>query len=160
MVSRWCPPPENWVLDAALFSDDRRMGCGVIIRDHKGKFLLSCSEGMAGLPTPEMAETIAARRVLSIARSYGFPRVILVSDYLSMIQRISSPARDRSYLGSVVCDIKSLKTDFESCLFRFSSRKTNVVAHKLARFAEPLVCNISVSVIPEFIREELCNDVI
>jgi hypothetical protein len=54
MVSSWCPPPENWVcinVDAAIFSDDRRMGCGVIIRDHKGKFLVSCSVGMAGLPT-------------------------------------------------------------------------------------------------------------
>lgn len=69
-----------------------------------------------------------------------------MSDCLSMIHRVSSPARDRSYLGSIMCDIKSLKTDFESCLFKFSNRKTNVVAHKLARFAEPLVCNISVSV--------------
>lgn len=71
VVSRWSPPPENWVcinVDAALFSDDRRMGGGVIIRDHAGKFLLSCSEGMAGLPAPEMAETIAARRGLSIAK--------------------------------------------------------------------------------------------
>jgi hypothetical protein len=34
-----------------------------------------------------------------------------------------------------------------------------VVAHKLARSAEPLVCNLSVGVIPEIIWEDLCNNV-
>jgi hypothetical protein len=52
-----------------------------------------------------------------------------------------------------------LARDFESCSFIFSSRKTNVVAHKLARCAESSICSISVGVVPELIREELCNDV-
>jgi hypothetical protein len=115
---------------------------------------------LTGIPAPERAEALVGQRALSVFKERGFQKLIMVSDYLlSLIQWISSTSRDRSTLGIIVGDIKSLKTDFESCLFRFSSRKTNVVAHKLARFAEPLVCNISVSVIPEFIREELCNDV-
>uniref|UniRef100_A0ACD5ZYS9 Uncharacterized protein n=1 Tax=Avena sativa TaxID=4498 RepID=A0ACD5ZYS9_AVESA len=125
----------------------------------RGSFLLSCSEGLAAFPTPEMAEAIAVRRALTISRERSFQRIVLVSDCLALIQRISSPVRDRSILGTVVGDIKALKMDFQSCLFRFSSRKTNVVAHKLARSSEPLVCKFSVDVIPEFIREELCNDV-
>jgi hypothetical protein len=70
----------------------------------------------------------------------------------------SSPFSSWSYCWSLG-DIKVLKTDFDSCLFKFYSRIANVVAHKLARSLEPLVCNISVGVILEFIREELCNDV-
>jgi hypothetical protein len=58
-----------------------------------------------------------------------------------------------------VGDIISLKTDFEFCFFRFTSRKVNVVAHKLTHSAEPLVCNLSVGVIPEIIWEELYNEV-
>jgi hypothetical protein len=34
-----------------------------------------------------------------------------------------------------------------------------MVAYKLARSAEPLVCNLSVGVIPKIIWEELCHDV-
>jgi hypothetical protein len=100
-----------------------------------------------------------ARRALTVARDQNMPKVALVSDCLSLIQRITSQVRDRLSLGTVIDDIKILATDFESCSFSFSSRKTNVVAHKLARCSEPLVCNISIGVIPEFIRDELCNDV-
>jgi hypothetical protein len=62
-------------------------------------------------------------------------------------------------MTKLVADIKLLAQDFESCSFIFSSRKTNVVAHKLARCAEPSICSISVGVVPELIREELCNNV-
>jgi hypothetical protein len=82
-----------------------------------------------------------------------------LSDCLSLVQRVSSPVHDRLLIGAVVYDIKTLKKDFESCSVRFSSRNTNVVAHKLARSAESLGCSFSFGVIPELIREELCSDV-
>jgi hypothetical protein len=68
--------------------------------------------------------------------------------------------KDRSALGIVIGDIKTLAINYESCSFSFSSRKTNMVAHTLARRAESLVCNISVGVVPELIRKELYNYVI
>jgi hypothetical protein len=76
-----------------------------------------------------------------------------------MIQRIHSPVKDRSTVGTVIGGIKTLATDFESCSFKFSSHKWNVVSHTLARCAESLVCNIFVGVVPELIRKKLCNDV-
>jgi hypothetical protein len=102
---------------------------------------------------------VAVRAALLMSKDHGFRKIILVSDCLSLINRISCSIKDRSDLGTVVGDIKSLKTDFESCCFRFSSRRSNVVAHKLARSLEPLLCNLSVGVILELIRVELCNDV-
>jgi ribonuclease HI len=160
--TRWTAPPPGWVcvnVDAALFPAEQRMGWGAVFRNHDGAFVLSCSEGLNGFPAPELAEALAVRSALYMAKDRGFQKLVLVSDCLSLIQRISSSVRDRSVIGSVICDIKSLKSDFESCTFRFSSRSTNVVAHKLARSSVPLFCNVSVGVIPEFIREELCNDV-
>jgi ribonuclease HI len=160
--SRWLPPPEDWVclnVDAALFPAEKRMGWGAVLRDHTGTFLFSCAEGLDGLPVPELAEAIAARSALTMARDKGFQKVIMVSDCLSLVQRISSSAQDRSLTGIVVGDIKCLMTDFESCSVKFSSRNFNVVAHTLTRSAEPLVCKFSATVIPELIRAELCNDV-
>jgi ribonuclease HI len=159
---RWTPPPPSVLglnVDAALFPAERRMGVGAVLWDHDGSFVLSISEGLGVFPALEMAEAIAVRRALTVARDQNMPKVALVLDCLSLIQRITSQVRDRSSLGTVIDDIKILATDFESCSFSFSSRKTNVVAHKLARCSEPLVCNISIGVIPEFIRDELCNDV-
>jgi ribonuclease HI len=157
-VARWAPPPPGWVcinVDAALFPNDRRMGCGAVLRDHRGGFILSISEGLDCFPSPEVAEVLAARHALMVALDHGVKQAVLVSDCLSLTQHIVSPRRDRSSLGSVISDIKSLLAGLESCSVKFASRNLNVVAHKLARSAEPSVCNISVSVIPELIRDEL-----
>jgi hypothetical protein len=79
---------------------------------------------------------------------------------LALIQRISFTTRDRSGVGVVVDDIETSMTDFESGLFKFSGRKSNEVEDKLARSVEPsLNCNLWVGVIPELIRDGLCNDV-
>jgi ribonuclease HI len=161
--SRWTAPPEGVTcinVDAALFPEEHRMGCGAVLRDHNGTFILSVSEGLGGMPLAEMAEALAVRRALTISRAHGVSRAILISDCLSLIQRIVSRQSDRSYLGTVIADIKSLASDFVSCTFKFARRELNVVAHKLARSAEPLVCNISVGVILDYIQEELCNDII
>jgi hypothetical protein len=55
------------------------MGLGVVIRDHQGGFLLSCSEGGDGLLAPEMADALAARKGLVIAKEHSFKKVELVS---------------------------------------------------------------------------------
>ncbi|KAK1610627.1 hypothetical protein QYE76_034300 [Lolium multiflorum] len=130
-----------------------------MLRDHNGDFILSLSEGVEGFPFLELAEALVVRRALTVARSHGVTKVVLVSDFLSLIQRLSSPRQDRSILGSVIRDIKTIMTDFESCLFNFASCRLNVVAHKLVRSAEPIVCNIFVGVTLELIRVQLCNDV-
>jgi ribonuclease HI len=161
-VAHWVPPPVGWVsinVDAALFPSESRMGWGVVARDHTGAFILSCSEGSEVMPMPEVAEALAVRRALSIAKDHDFVKIVLYSDCLSLIQRISSRSRDRSEIGAMITNINSMASDLESCSFKFSGRKYNVVAHKLARSAEPLVCKLSIGVIPEYIRAELCNDV-
>jgi ribonuclease HI len=160
---KWAAPPSGVVcviVDAALFSEDQRMGWGAVLRDHNGAFILCARERLNCFPDPEMAEALAARRAMMVAKDHGIRKVLLVSDCLSLIHHIKSRVKDRSALDTVIGDIKTLATDYESCSFSFSSRKTNVVAHTLARCAESLVCNISVGVVPELIRKELYNNVI
>jgi ribonuclease HI len=136
------------------------MGWGAVLRDHNGNFIPCARERLNCFPAREMAEPLAARRALMVAKDHGIQKILLVSDCLSLIQRINSRVKDRSALGIVIGDIKTLAINYESCSFSFSSRKTNMVAHTLARRAESLVCNISVGVVPELIRKELCNNVI
>lgn len=49
-------------VDAAIFSGDNRLGLGVLIRDHAGSVKLTCSEGITGITSPELAEAIAIQR--------------------------------------------------------------------------------------------------
>jgi hypothetical protein len=96
---------------------------------------------------------MAERSAVARAKDHGLTKIILESDCLSLMQRLSGTHQDRSILGAAIADIKTQKTGFESCLFRISSHVTNVVAHTLTRSAEPLVCNILVGV------KELCNNI-
>ena len=157
----WTPPPTGKVcvnVDAAIFPAEHRMGWGAVIRDHLGALKLACSEGLAGITSPEIAEAVAIRNALMVSKDNGFNDIILLSDCLSIIQRILSPVRDRSSVGSVVSDIKKLATGFSTCSFKHCGRTLNVAAHTLARNSEANSCNISLNVIPECIRVVLCND--
>ena len=87
-------------------------------------------------------EATAIQRALMITRENGFTDVILVSDCLTMIQRILSSERDRSIVGPVVGDIKLLASGFHTCILKFSGRKTNVATHILAHRSELSICNL------------------
>jgi hypothetical protein len=102
---QWSPPPEGVVVvnvDAALFSSSSKMGVGVVIRDHSGNFLVACSKLLDQVTAPEIAEAPAIRSAVTLAHDEGLKKVLLVSDCLSVIQRIQSPVRDRSLVGVVV----------------------------------------------------------
>jgi ribonuclease HI len=55
-----------------------------------------------------LAEAMAVRRALAIAKERGFQYIILASDCLSLMQRIQAKAMDHSVVGVVVRDIKFL----------------------------------------------------
>jgi hypothetical protein len=159
---RWIPPPPGLVcvnVDAALFTDDNRMGWGAVGRDHRGTLKFSVSEGITCISSPEVAEAIAIRSALTFALNNGFMDIILASDCLSMIQHMCSPVLDRSPVGALVTDIKTLAVGFNKYSFKHYGHKINVAAHILAHNCENSVCNFSFDVIPECIREILCNDV-
>jgi hypothetical protein len=101
--------------------------CEIILRD-------------AGLHVPELPEALGVRCSITMVRARGFLKiVVVVSDCLSLMQRISSSVQDRSVIRAVISDIKNVTADFQSCLFKFSPRSSNVVAHKLSRAAKPVV---------------------
>jgi ribonuclease HI len=157
---RWSPPPEGTVhifVDAALFPPSRRMGIGVVIRDHNGACPAACSELLEEVTSPEIAEALALRRALSLAGSEGFDKVIVASDCLSLVQRVNSLELDRSQVGVVVQDIKAMASSFASVLFIHVYRQCNIAAHSLARSAELFISVTFRNSIPDCIRQTICN---
>jgi hypothetical protein len=83
--------------------------------------------------------------------------VIVVSDCLSLINKLKAPCRDRSHTGIIVEDIKRLSRA-SPIVFYFNhvSRKCNQVARVLAKSAG-LLCEFWFNVPHEFILPELCK---
>jgi hypothetical protein len=135
------------------------MGIGVVVRDHKGDCLLACSELLHMITTPEL-EALALRRAVSIADSEGFGKLMVVSDCLSLIQRVNSSALDRSNVGVVVQDIKHLALNFIEISFSHVCRHCNESAHILARSAELFSSSVFRNFAPDCIRQTLCNDLL
>ena len=85
----WTPPPVDQVcvdVDAEIFQNDHRMGWGAVVRDHTGSCVLACNGGAHGILSPELAEAMAVRQVLSFMGDRGFQKIILLSVCLSLIQ--------------------------------------------------------------------------
>jgi phosphotransferase system IIA component len=62
-----------WVnVDAALFSSSKRMGVGVVIRNHNGECLAACSELIPNVMTPKLAEALAVRHALALTQGEGY----------------------------------------------------------------------------------------
>ncbi|KAE8783266.1 non-ltr retroelement reverse transcriptase [Hordeum vulgare] len=94
---RWIPPPEGTLMinvDATLFETTKRMGVGIVVRDHTGSFIAACSESYANVMIPEMAEALAVRRAVSFALEEGYSKVNFGSDCLAVVQRINSSPVD------------------------------------------------------------------
>jgi ribonuclease HI len=162
-VRSWAPLPEGTTVlnvDAALFASTERMGVGIVIRDHNGLFLAACSQVLDKVTVPELAEALAIRSAVTLAREEGLDKITLVSDCLSVIQRLKAPSRDRSTVGVVVEDIKIIAQTFSAVAFRHVNRQCNNSAHTLARRAELFGFAFFRNCAPDFIRDKLCIDII
>jgi ribonuclease HI len=101
-------------VNAALFKSAKRMGVGIMIQNHNGKCVSTCSELIQDVTTPELAEALAIRRAMTLAREEGYDKIILSTDCLSMVHRINSFTLDRSFQGVVIQDIKKEAEMFNS----------------------------------------------
>ena len=95
--------------------------------------MAACSEPLRGVRSPELAESTALRRAVRLVREEGFTDVMFKTDCLSVVQRLQSPSKDRSMVGAVLEDVKSLANGLSSMAFHHVRRHCNVIAHVLAR---------------------------
>jgi hypothetical protein len=155
-TNSWSQPPSGTVLinsDVAIFEASRSMGAGVVVRDHHGTCLVACCQHLHGSPPQELAEALALRRAVELARNEGFDRAIFESDCLSLVHRLNSQLMDRSSVGIIVAGIKHLVKDFSLVTFRHVKRVFNEAAYRLAKFLENVNSSFTFYSAPDFIRE-------
>jgi ribonuclease HI len=134
--SKWRPPPEDVYkinCDGSFIPGSNKAGWGFVIRDHCGKVAAAGAGSSNILLSAQHAEAIACMKGLEYAAELGMRRVVLETDAISIAKALPEPGIDRSIIGSVLCDIKTIMyNEFSECTISHVSRDCNMIADTLA----------------------------
>jgi hypothetical protein len=114
---------------------------------------------------PEIAEALAMRRAIMLARDEGFSKIIVNFDCFSIVQHVTVGQEDRSLCGPMIHDIRQMAASFVSCSFVYVMRGLNIVVLNLAKFSECFICSVCtvgllrIVSVRDCIRETPCNDI-
>lgn len=133
---RWTKPVEDTIkinVDAALFNEERKFSLAGVARNYSGQVLEARTSCRTGDVTPEMAEALGVREVLSWIKGKEWQKVIVETDSLTVVQCLRSNLPMLSYFGSVISECKDLLKELPNVAVFFIRRSANSVAHYLAR---------------------------
>lgn len=114
VTKTWTAPPRSVYQlnrDAAKF-ENGECGLGVIIRNEKGKVMLSSAKIIPPQLDIETAEAQALLLGMTVAIEVGFFSLIAESDSLVKIQELKFSVRKNPYFGAMVGNIKALEAQF------------------------------------------------
>ncbi|XP_060965674.1 uncharacterized protein LOC133034579 [Cannabis sativa] len=133
---RWTKPDINTIkvnVDGAIFQASNSHGFGFIARDCDGIMIEARTSITLGSASPEVAEVIGIKEVLSWLKTKTWPSVIVETDCLVAVQAIHSSVCLPSYFGFLVSDCKNLLDELSNVSLIFVKRTANKAAHFLAR---------------------------
>ena len=137
----WRPPTGSVYklnFDVAIFDGTRSLGVGVIVRNSLGEVMASLSARGPTVANSEEAEALACRKVVEFAMDAGFMDLVIEGDNAVVMKAIASLRLDRSRLGHIYDDIRTLAVGFRSCTIGCVNKSANSVAQSLTRFASHL----------------------
>lgn len=106
---------------------------GIIARNHDG----SVATGVTSKNRANsvlMAESLALRDAVSLARNLDLERVVFESDSLDLIKACRGELK-KHQIQNILKDIWQMKQDFLTCGFTWTPREGNEVAHTIAQMA-------------------------
>ncbi|XP_075645389.1 uncharacterized protein LOC142616414 [Castanea sativa] len=118
-----------------LFTDKKKSGIGVVIRDSHGLVLGSLSKQLPQAYIPLEIEAMAAATTLQFAMDLGFNHVVLESDSLVLVNALCYDTTLLSSNGLLMEDIRLQARFFNQLHYSHVQREDNKVAHKLVRYA-------------------------
>jgi len=131
---RWIPPPQGMMkinIDAALSKNSSMAAVAAVARDEAGIFQGASALVVTGVSSPEIAETLAGREGLVLARDLGMQRITIASDCVNVVCSIQGSGM--GLYGHIVREIKAEMTSFTKANFVHEGRNSNGDAHRIAR---------------------------
>jgi hypothetical protein len=136
MIHHWQKPPTGYVKlnwDATIDALGKRMGEGIVARDHEGKVLIAQTFTQNLITDPATAKAIVAWRAVELGIQMGWWKVIVDNDSLAIVHKLNSAEGWMGSYGFVIHRAKELP--FERLEWRVAHviRYGNTMAHRLAR---------------------------
>ena len=135
---KWRKPPDNFVkvnFDGAFDSATGKGAWGFITRDHHGDFAAAGAGKSLHLRDALHSETMACLAAVNGAINLGANRVVFEFNSTTLVSALNGNEYDRSEIGVLIKEVKSLcTTNFKCFSFYFDRRTCNAVAHELAKF--------------------------
>lgn len=135
-VVRWIPPgPKTYKVnyDGAMFTKLGEVGIGIVVRNEKGEVMASIAKKIPSPESIEMLEALAARRAAIFSVELGLHQVVIKGDSEIVFKALSSWCLERSGIGHIIKDCKSISCFLQTCSFSHTRRQGNYVAHALAK---------------------------
>ncbi|PRQ45315.1 putative ribonuclease H-like domain-containing protein [Rosa chinensis] len=117
------------------------VGLGAVILSGTGQLMGAMSIPLPVPINPIAAEALALRHALEFGRAFGVRSVRVYGDALNVLNGLnaSSSGWDLSAIGGVLDAVRLLMREFEMISWKHVKKRSNLVAHKLARSALSLV---------------------
>ncbi|KAF5454638.1 hypothetical protein F2P56_024287 [Juglans regia] len=112
----WNPPPRGFLklnVDEAVFSDVRKAGLGVVLRDDKGKLVMAASKIENEVENPSTIELLALLRGLQLIVHLGFSKLLVESDCMFLVQELNNEQDSLSVDGNLIMEAKRLLKHFQ-----------------------------------------------
>ncbi|PNY04967.1 ribonuclease H [Trifolium pratense] len=125
-------------VDAGCFPDGyTTFGC--VIKDCSGMISFSACRKENLLVDPLLAEALAIRWCLQVAKDQNLKEVIIQSDALVVVECIRG-SNSIACIELIVTDCKLLMSTFSSVSINYVCRDLNVLAHRLVGYAMQVGC--------------------
>ncbi|XP_074342142.1 uncharacterized protein LOC141679575 [Apium graveolens] len=134
---RWNFPTKNQTkvnTDAAVFALTNCYSYAFSARNHKGELMEAQSKCKVGTISPDCAEVMDIREVLSWIKDKQMENVVVETDCLVAVQEIQTEAAMNSYFGSIVQECRDLLVTMKDkgVILMFIKRSANNLANALA----------------------------
>ena len=132
---------------------------GAVIRDDSGSFVGGYCKRLSNVFSAELAEAIALREGLQVAKRMACHNLIVQSDCDAVVDAFNSNGSLSSVIGPIIGECRTLAQDFGSVVVQSCNRESNQVAHELAKFGRDNPPTLWCDVPPDILLPLLVNDV-
>ncbi|KAA3468585.1 reverse transcriptase [Gossypium australe] len=160
----WSHPPGQEIkinFDGAFDKRSNFSASGVVVRDSRGRVLISSATIHKGVASAFTAEAVACRQATQIALEMNREVTIIEGDSLSVIKKCKNTTQDKSQIGPFILDIHRMKLKGKSLKFEYISRSANNLAHLIATETLRRKQEIYlISRVPDYAAEQARNEIV
>ncbi|KAM6547674.1 hypothetical protein CsatB_019350 [Cannabis sativa] len=106
-------------VDGAIFERETRFGFGFIVRDSAGRLIHAGCGSKLGAVSPEIAEVVGMKEVLSCIKRMNVADVEIETDSLVTVQAINGSVQMPSQFGLIVQDCRLLLSELQNVFISF-----------------------------------------